>query len=261
MAAPTVLVVDPSPQTAQRVEEALADTGYSIARAGSAAEVDPLLDAEEIAVVLAAVNFPRGNGYDLARQVKARHPEAVVFLLAGGFEVYNADRAGEVGVAGRISRPFTVEGLRKHLEAALGPLNTEPEELPDEAAAGLDAEPAVAEVIPEPMPEAVAPAGPPPDRGAVEDEWLPTFLPRDYKTWPAVRVDPTVVGPAMERAILEVLPVVVETVLRNVLQTSPAFREVIEAAVDEAVRARIGPIARRVIRERLMELESSAGDE
>jgi DNA-binding NarL/FixJ family response regulator len=259
MAAPTVLVVDPLPQTAQRVEEAMAETGFAIVRAANAGEVEPLLEADEIAVVLTAITFPRGNGYDLARQVKARHPEAVVFLVCGGFEVYNADRAAEVGVFGRINRPFTVDALRKHLESALGPLNIEPEELPDDATARLEPlEPSVAVVEEEPHLE---PMEPPPERSMIEDEWLPTFLPRDYKTWPAVRVDPAVVGPAMERAILEVLPVVVETVLRNTLQTSPAFRELIEAAVDEAVRQRIGPIARRVVRERLLELEGSAGDE
>lgn len=258
MAAPTVLVVDPSPQTAQRVEEALADTGFSIARASNAAEVEPLLDAEHIALVLAAVNFPRGNGYELARQVRARHPEAVVFLLCGGFEVYSPERAAEVGVTGRIGRPFTVEVLKKHLESALGPLGGEPEELPD-TAMKLEPEEVLPTILPDPLPipSASLPATPLP---SIDDERISSFIPRDFKTHPPVHVDPEVVGPALERAILEVLPEVVESVLNKALHSSPAFRDMLEAAVDEAVRARIGVIARRVIRERLLELEASADE-
>jgi hypothetical protein len=73
-------------------------------------------------------------------------------------------------------------------------------------------------------------------------------------------VDPDVVGPALERAILEVLPEVVEIVLNKAFASSPAFRDLVEVAVDEAVRAQIAPIARRVIRERLVEIEAG-GDE
>jgi hypothetical protein len=103
----------------------------------------------------------------------------------------------------------------------------------------------------------IAPA-PAPDlpRSAPGDERVASFLPREWRTYPPVRVDPDVVGPAIERAILEVLPEVVEMVLCNALQRSPALRDLIEVAVDEAVRAQIGPIARRVIRERLAEIEA-----
>lgn len=262
MAANTVLVVDPSPQTAQRVEEALADTGFSIARAANAAEVEPLLDAENITLVLSAVNFPRGNGYELARHVRERHPGAVVFLLCGGFEVYSPERAAEVGIAGRIGRPLTVEGLRRHLEGVLGPLGSELEDLPDDASVGL--EPVEAPPPPpQPEPERVVPAAPArlaEPQPAVADERVASFVPRDFRTYPAIQVDPTQVGPAMERVILEVLPEVVETILTKALQTSPAFRDLVEAAVDEAVRVRIGAIARKVVRERLLELEAGADE-
>lgn len=257
-----VLVVDSSPLTARRVEEAMRGTGFRVLGAGSPVEATPVVEAGDIAVALAAVTFPRGNGYELARQVKARNPEAVVFLLCGAFEVYNAERAEQAGVVGRIDRPFTVDAFRRHLEGALGPL-----------AALEDAPPApIAEVEPDllpmdalhpvlaPEPPAEAPALPPAPRSAPGDERLATFLPRDWHSFPPVRVDPDVVAPAVERAILEVLPEVVEAVLAKALQASPAFRDLVEVAVEEAVRAQIGPIARRVVRERLAEIEAG-GDE
>ena len=94
----------------------------------------------------------------------------------------------------------------------------------------------------------------------IEDERVASFLPRDWRAYPPVRVDPAAVSPAIERAILEVLPEVVDVVLRRALATSPILRELIEVAVDEAVRAQMGPIARRVIEERLAEIEAAAED-
>ncbi|MFZ5480032.1 MAG: response regulator [Myxococcota bacterium] len=252
----TVLVVDASPLGARRVEEALAGTGFRVVSVGSAPEAEAAVEAGDIAVVLANVTFPRGNGYDLAKLARARNPEAVVFLLYGGFEVYDAERAERAGVTGRIGRPFTVESLRRTLEGALGPLHAEPEPAPP-APPELEMLPADAlQPEPEPRPESRAPA----PQGAVGDERLAAFLPRDWRSYPPVSVDPAVVAPAVERAILEVLPEVLEAVLAKALLTSRPFRDLVEVAVDEAVRAQVGPIARRVIEERLREIEAQ-GDE
>ena len=56
------------------------------------------------------------------------------------------------------------------------------------------------------------------------------------------------------------LPEVVEAVLTRALERSPAFRDLVEGAVDEAVRAQLGSIARRVVRERLAEIEAGGDD-
>ncbi|MES2641434.1 MAG: response regulator [Myxococcota bacterium] len=284
----TVLVVDASPLSARRVQEALRGTGFSVVVAATNADAEVAVEAGGIAVALAALSFPGGNGYELARMVKSRSPEAVVFLLCGGFEVFNGERADQVGVYGRINRPFTVDTLVRHLEAALGPLaqgsltqgsltqgaltqgsSAEPAKPAPEfdpvpirrAAVDSPAEPSDAiqaydgPIAPAPAPEPVAAP-----RTAVGDERLASFLPREWRSHPPVRVDPDVVGPALERAILEVLPEVVEVILNKALSRSPALRDLIEVAVDEAVRAQIGPIARRVIRERLAEIEAGGED-
>jgi hypothetical protein len=98
---------------------------------------------------------------------------------------------------------------------------------------------------------AVVPPSPP-----ISEERLATFLPRDYQDVPLVQVDPDVVGPAVERAILEVLPEVVEAVLRHALGSSTAFRNLVSAAVDESVRETLPDIAAKVVRERLALLEA-----
>ncbi len=273
----TVLVVDASPLSARRVQEALRGTGLRLVVAASATEAEVAIEAGGIAVALAALSFPGGNGYDLARSVKTRSPEAVVFLLCGGFEVFNGERADLVGVYGRINRPFTVDTLIRHLEAALGPLAASPAD-PTASAPEFDPVPHARRAPTDaaaPVPDnadsiqaydgPIAPAPEPPlasgaPRPAVGDERLASFLPREWRSHPPVRVDPEVIGPALERAILEVLPEVVEVLLTKALTRSPALRDLIEVAVDEAVRAQIGPIARRVIRERLAEIEAGGED-
>lgn len=250
-----VLVVDPNPTTARRVEEALRGAGFGFLSARDAAEAATAAEGMDLAVVLASASLPRGNGYDLARSLRERHPAAAVFLLAGGFEVYNAQRAADAGVAGQVHKPFTAESLRAHLEQVLGPLGNgagtpaaEAVELSELADGAL--EPLVATT-----PVASAPAPRPPGRPPASDERVATFLPRDYQQLEPVAVDPQVVGPALERAILEVLPVVVQRVLRHSLVAAPEFRDLVEVAVDEAVRAQLPEIAERVVRERLRERE------
>ena len=98
-----VLVVDPNPLILQRVKTALAGSDFGILAARDAVEAETCANGQEIAVVLSSTGLPRGNGYDLARSLLSDHPGAKIFLLSGGFEVYNRDRAEQAGVVGRIS--------------------------------------------------------------------------------------------------------------------------------------------------------------
>lgn len=257
MAPSFVLVVDPSPTTARRVEEALRGSSLSVLAARDATEASAVAEGSDIAVVLSSASLPRGNGYDLARTLRERHPAAAVFLLAGGFEVFNAQRASDAGVLGQIRKPFTVESLRASLEQAIGPLRgngvgasptPEMTELGLEQMEPLDEPSSPSPTLPSalPRPSARPPAG---------DERVATFIPRDYQQLEVVAVDPEVVGPAMERAILEVLPVVVQRLLRHSLSTSPEFRDLVEHAVADAVRTQLRELVEETVRERVRERE------
>lgn len=223
----TVLVVDPSPLSARRAEEALRGTGFEVMPASTLSEAEAALDGREVSVTLAALSFPRGNGYDLARMVRARHPEAVVFLLSGAFEVYNQERARSCGVHGRIPRPFSSDVLRRHLEGVLGPLG--------------EGSPSPTPAEPPPEPPRTPPHVP------TSEERLATFLPRDYRSAPPVTVDPQLIGPPLERAILEVLPEVVEAVLSQAVHHSPAFRDLVTLAVEDAVRLELERVVQRAV--------------
>jgi len=297
MAAPrTVLVVDPNPNTRERVASAIAGNDFEIVDAKDALEAETVAATKNVVLVLASASLPRGNGYDLAGRLRVTHPRAVVFLLSGGFESFDSGRAQLAGVVGRIPKPFSTDTLLFHINAAVGALSNlgheelpvvEPAEIelatvepvPDKPGdrrakraeeGDVDAEAVTdpgdlgigrAGELPEfdgaivPISEDREPAGPvvrergkgrrplgipdPQYRPPTSSERIATFLPRDYEELPRVAVDPAVVGPAVEQAILEVLPEVVETVLRRTLETSGTLRDIVEAAVEEAVKKAI----------------------
>ena len=264
MSGQAVLVVDPAPHTADRVGQALAGTAFSMLVAKDGGEAEELLAKSRVAAEVATLTFPRGNGYELARAVRARSPEAVVFLVCGGFDIYNQERATEAGVTGRIARPVSVEAMRRYLEAALGPLGDgaansagEPLGVPPGDESLPEVEPSGLEPIDGTISGAfIRPLRPPEPQPAVGDERVATFLPRDWRSFPPVKVDAAVVGPAMERAILAILPEVVEAVINKAIATSPAFREMLEVAVEEVVRQELPAIARKAVRDRMAELEA-----
>lgn len=239
----TVLVVDPNPATQQRVHEAFRPTGFVVLRAASMAEAQQHAAKQTIDLVFSTVRLPNGHtGYDLARALRDRHPAALVYLLAGGFDVYDAQKAAEAGVDGRISVPFTPRSLIAKVEEALGPIHvsTPPPEPAMRASAVVEPVEALPVLPVSAMVEA-APVEPPP----VSEERLATFLPRDFRRVEPVSIDPATIGPAIERAVMEVLPEVVEGILRNALVTSPTFRDLVKAAVTRAVTESLADNANR----------------
>ena len=292
----TVLVVDPNPNTRERVASAIAGNDFEIVDAKDALEAETVAATKNVVLVLASASLPRGNGYDLASRLRVTHPRAVVFLLSGGFESFDSGRAQLAGVVGRIPKPFSTDTLLFHINAAVGALsNLGGEELPVVEPAEIDlasVEPVPdkpadrrarraqedevdAEAVTDPgdmetghapregeLPEFDGTIQPisedrepivrerhkgrrplgvpdPQYRPPTSSERIATFLPRDYDELPRVSVDPAVVGPAVEQAILDVLPEVVETVLRRTLETSGTLRDIVDAAVEEAVKKAI----------------------
>lgn len=253
-----VLVVDPNPAIHRRVEAALSACDLGLLSARNAEEAEATATGHDLAVVLSATSLPRGNGYDLARLLQERHPAAAVLLMSGGFEVYNQQRAEEAGVVGQLSKPFTSEQLVAAVEQAIGPLPQLPGATGESSERAAVSSVSSARGAPRsdvPPPRPVLP------RPLASNERVATILPRDYESVPVVSVDPDLVGPALERAILEVLPEVVEAVLRNALDTSPTFRDLVDAAVAEAVAERLPALVQELVTERLDALEARLSED
>ncbi len=72
----TVLVLHPNPATHRKVDEALGQSGFPVLHARDASSLDPLLDGQQVDVVLSAITLETTNGYDLARTLRDRFPAA-----------------------------------------------------------------------------------------------------------------------------------------------------------------------------------------
>ena len=232
MSRKTVLVVDPNPANHRRAQEAFRGSGFPMIFAKSQSEAVQAAGTETVDLILSAVRLPKGTGYDLARSMREKYPAALVYLMAGGFDVYDEARATESGVDGKIAVPFTAASLRARVEEAIGPLALGLPELSSVDIAPIDDVPS----YDAPIATYDGPLAEPTPVVPDSDERMASFLPRDFRQPEPVAVDPAVVGPALERAILEVLPEVVEGVLRNTLVSSPDFRDLVAKAVENAVK-------------------------
>jgi CheY-like chemotaxis protein len=228
---PIALVVDPNPGIARRVGEALTGTGYRVVSIRSTEQLDEALEGGDLAIGLIAASLPRASGYELSRSLGERFPAAYLILMTGGFEVFSQGRARDAGVSGHLVKPFSPGTLRQLLSTELGGL-LEPSAAPGDRAAERSsgqATPDEGGVMQWPAVDV-----PPPPLGSQRHA---TLIPRDHAAPPVVLTNPEVLRPELERVVAELLPEVVQAVLRHEMVHSPRTREVVEAAV-EAVLAR-----------------------
>lgn len=243
MARRLVLVADPDPAAARKVKSALQGFAFEVRQAATFQDAVEASKQGSPAALFCALNLAGGTGYDLALTLRSAHPHMAILFLCGGFDVLDPARARSSGMDASLRRPLSPEGIVGVLEQVLGAL---PQEEP----------------IPEPIPVEVEPL-PDDPFGPVDGaparpraplsttERVATFIPHDYESLPQVTVDPSVVNVAMERAILAVLPEVLEIVLEKALRDSNSMRGLVSEAIQRAVKEQLPAIARSVIHERM----------
>lgn len=249
MARSVVMVVDANPATARRMRRALQDTELDLLVATNMAEAIASAADPELIAIFSAVSIPGGNGYELTRRVVGHRPSMAVYLLWGGFEAFDEDRAMVSGVRAGLRRPFSNEAVLALLEEQLGavPVSStalEPVDPPEEELLPVGSiEPLDA---PDPDPLPVPPVG---------GERLATFVPADYDELPPVRIDREEISVALERAVLAVLPEVVEAVVCKAARGRGPLRDAIDRAVARAVRDQLPELLDQALRARLDEPE------
>ncbi len=251
MARSAIMVVAADAATARRISRALRGADLSVRQAQDFRDAVGHLADPQLAAVFSAITVPGGSGYELARRGTEQRPDLPIFLLWGGFEAYDEQRALEAGVRAGIRRPVSSHAVLAHLEEALGPVPVAASEL-------LGVEP-LEEVLPvgsiEPLetPSAASPPlvtiAPPP----VADERLASFVPADYDELPPVRIDREEVSVALERAVLAVLPEVLEAILCKSLDHPTRLRAMLQQSITRTVEEQLPTVVERALRDRLGE--------
>ncbi len=109
MSAP-ILVVEDDPDLLALVEMILSDAGYRVRTAGDGRTALARVAEEMPALVLLDMRMPVMNGWEFAREFRARHGHAAPIVVVTAAE--NARlRAEEVGAEGWLEKPFDVDDV------------------------------------------------------------------------------------------------------------------------------------------------------
>ena len=249
MAASVVMVVDANPATARSVQRALQGTAIEVVSAGSLPHAVERSSDPDLVAIFSAVSIPGGNGYELTRRVVDQHPSMAVFLLWGGFEPFDQGRATAAGVRAGLRRPFSSEAVLAALEELLGAVPVSSSFL--EPVEPLEEDLPMASI--EPLDANGGAAGRGPPVPPVGDERLASFIPADYEELPPVRIDREEISVALERAVLAVLPEVLEAVLDKAVSQPGRSRAIIDELVSAAVAEQLPAVLEHSLRERLGE--------
>jgi CheY-like chemotaxis protein len=116
-----VLVVDDDAEMVEVMELVLGDAGYRVRSARNGKEALEAVAAQRPDLVLLDMLMPVMNGWQCARELRARYGRAIPILVVTAAEHARA-RAEEVGSDGVLSKPFELSLLlrlvRQHVEKA-----------------------------------------------------------------------------------------------------------------------------------------------
>lgn len=117
-----LLLADDSITIQKVVELVLADEGFEIKAASNGEDALALIPSFKPDIVLADIEMPKMNGYNLCEKIKANPATRAipVILLAGAFEPLDHELAKKVGAEDFLIKPFESEDLISKIKASLG---------------------------------------------------------------------------------------------------------------------------------------------
>ena len=272
----TILLADDSVTIQKVVELTFLDEDFRVVAFGNGSDAVAALDEVRPDVVLADVHMPGADGYEVCAAARAASPAVPVLLLVGTFEIFDAQRAAEVGAAGHLKKPFDSQELLRQVQALADAAGSTPAasgETPPAIESALGAESATRQADPgaswsfEPVDEA-----PPAAEGEVAaDTWAgvqPEELgaaggaasgePSDAPAWSAGAAEPGAGAAVAATAAAEAPALLRELSEADVDRIA---RRVVELIGDKAVRdvawEVVPDLAELMLKARIEELEAS----
>lgn len=115
----TIAVADDVAEIQLLAKTWLSDEGHQVYCAESGRDAVRWCDARRVDVVLTDVMMPEGDGFEVIREVRARHPHVKIISMSGGAPVMSMEQclhvARALGADTVLRKPFT----RSQLLAAL----------------------------------------------------------------------------------------------------------------------------------------------
>ena len=114
-----ILVVDDEKTLRYALQEGLSEEGYRVETAGDVAEAWEHLAREEYHLALLDQKLPDGNGLDLLKEIRSRHPEMQVVIMTAFGKFENAVEATKAGCFEYIGKPFELDHMKLVIKNAL----------------------------------------------------------------------------------------------------------------------------------------------
>src|SRR4030095_14830786 len=112
MAKEKILIVDDEPMIRWTLNEALRGWKYDTIEAGTVEGALALFESDRPTVVLLDINLPDGSGLDALREIKSRHPHAVVVMITANVLIQDTLAALRGGAYDFIGKPVNLNELQ-----------------------------------------------------------------------------------------------------------------------------------------------------
>jgi len=114
-----ILIVDDEQMIRWTLREALRGWGYNCVEAETVSEALASFELEQPSAVLLDINLPDGSGLDVLREIKRRHPQALIIMITANVMVDDTIAALRGGAYDFISKPINLNELQVTLRNGL----------------------------------------------------------------------------------------------------------------------------------------------
>ena len=115
----SILIVDDEPKICQFLEVLLRREGHDAVSVYNADDALGRVEEDSYDAVITDLKMPGMDGFELVRQLKARHPKLPIIMITGYATVETAVKALRAGVEDYVTKPFNVEELRRVVNRTL----------------------------------------------------------------------------------------------------------------------------------------------
>ena len=115
-----VLIIDDDFEVLDVLRDVVSDIGHEVEAAATGLGGLTQVELFRPDVVLLDLAMPAPSGYEVLTTLRRDHPRLPVIMVAAGVDVAISERLLARGAFAYVEKPFTIEGLRTVINAALG---------------------------------------------------------------------------------------------------------------------------------------------
>jgi DNA-binding NtrC family response regulator len=115
---PSILAVDDAEPIRQLLKFYLA-ASYDLVTAETAEDALAALQSRSFPLVITDVGLPGKSGFELCEDLKKSHPDTMIIVITGLFDMQYAKRAIDAGASGFLTKPIDFKRLQALIADAL----------------------------------------------------------------------------------------------------------------------------------------------